>query len=96
MNYELAKKLKDAGYPFKAMDIDVALDESHPVDCPCLPTLSELIESCGELFGTLIMGKIGMWSAYPADLIITDTSVRGFGSTPEESVAALWLKLNKK
>ena len=50
MNYELAKQLKDAGFPQKK-------DGKHiphkcMIECDCtptsIPTLSELIEACGD------------------------------------------------
>lgn len=56
MTYELAKKLKDAGFPQKtegdyiAPDGEVIYsgdwDEYNTEDCVSLPSLSELIEAC--------------------------------------------------
>ena len=59
------------------------------------PTLSELIEACGERFSNLAnFGEenepwIARSVGYP-------NSIRTRGSTPEEAVANLWLALNKK
>lgn len=122
MNYELCKKLKEAGFP-NAKDIngeDKSFvwvkynpeDDFIPVDSKIFyefwqqtysikgnidifPTLSELIEACGDKFGTLYHnvhkeeGELE-WSVatYSPDCV-------GHGDTPEEAVANLWLKLNK-
>lgn len=57
-----------------------------------LPTLSELIEMCGNKIVAIERAREG-W-------VVTDNNpVSGFhrnGSTPEEAVAHLWLALNKK
>ena len=102
MNYELAKKLKDAGFPMKK------LAEYDMTQCPFVwghfnyngvsyifPTLSELIEACG--------GKMDRLEAHDNSTIWVASSFRWQpnrievqGSTPEEAVARLWLALNKK
>lgn len=105
--YELAKQLKDAG--FKQMGNGGSLmDKTCPHQGVkhnggrCLaysPTLEELIEACGERFGNLAREeyyndgslKHVRWVAY-SDESSRDT---GFGSSPEEAVANLWLELNK-
>ena len=61
----------------------------------CLPSLSELIEACGEGFEELVRFKdknaIGAkWGAF------TNPKIVSRGNTPEEAVARLWLGLNKK
>lgn len=110
MIYELAKQLKHAGFPQnvvnrihyrndceeckggnheKAMSADL-LDEYDIA----IPTLSELIEACGERFENLTFYE-GKWLAnawYIGDGIGSDIS----GQTPEEAVAKLWIELNKK
>ncbi len=91
MNYELAKKLKDAGFPevtnhpnlcgngFKTQDV------YHP-------SLSELIEACGDSFGICEKAKgMNQWKAQSAG-----TFVKVIANTAEEAVANLWLELNKK
>lgn len=118
MNYELAKKLKEAGFPqkyeplcehqrkmmergemwggFEAMKHQETCDEPGA----CVPTLSELIEACGDGFKGLwrhlekksIDGK--SWTA-------TRWKRRGhfmkyWGNTPEEAVSNLWLALNQE
>ncbi len=122
MNYELAKELKEAGFPQgENLDNIIAqgtalayLRESKPskellekyedalgklkelyqddVEYVYVPTLSELIEACGDDFFQLTKGS-GLFFA-EADI---DTEPQFFnGSTPEEVVANLWLGLNKK
>lgn len=91
MNYELAKKLKDAGFPQKYEE------KNDNGALPYTPTLSELIEACGYEFGGLIQyhkeHKTDYWEAYSYQGMESKT-VRG--DTPEEAVANLWLELNKK
>lgn len=79
MNYELAKKLKDVGFRV-------------PVGASSLwqPSLSELIEACGEKFSNLRNDE-GRWIATASGVSYGQT-----GSTPEEAVANLWLALNEK
>jgi hypothetical protein len=59
-----------------------------------LPTLSELIKACGsKTFWLFTEGDIE-WNA-----MLTHPSEPGeigFGPTPEEAVANLWLALNRK
>ena len=54
-----------------------------------IPTLSELIEECGDGFTSLIRDSKDRW------LIIGLSRVKDFKTT-EEAVAKLYLKLNKK
>ena len=98
MNYKLAKQLKDAGFP--QHNIGRAL-------CPCrnrkagnervdycIPTLSELIDACGnDDFELTRFNK--KWCAR----MLNEHKygiIYGFGKTPEEAVAKLYLKLCQK
>ncbi len=102
MGYELAKKLKDSGFP-----------QAYPTGNGCgffyknddgsnecyAPTLTELIEACGDRFYSLhqddpISGiyRFGKFYATAKPQI----AERFGGDTPEEAVANLWLALNKK
>ena len=98
MNYKLAKELKDAGFPQKGRGwhIDPLGHLTNQVGEPRIPTLSELIEACGEDFGELRRtapkrGSVKMrWFA--GNLL----DICGLGKTPEEAVARLWLALKKK
>ncbi len=115
MNYELAKKLKDAGFPqigagmyicdesvlplnFKPGEV-INLIGSKPI---CyLPTLSELIEACGDdlRLQSYYCENNLMWQADTCCRFQDwDSNIHksAFGSTPEEAVANLWLELNNK
>lgn len=87
MNYELAKQLKEEGFPF---DKDVI--EWEP---GYIPTLSELIEACGDGFHGLwvIQDEWEAFSELDNGYIV---GKNGEGKTPEEAVAKLWLALNRK
>jgi hypothetical protein len=106
MLQELAKELKSAGFP-NIQDVQhrqgrefltpdglvsvYSLGEAAPTDDWFLPTLSELIASCGEKFSSLIL-DCGKWRC-------TAAGYEGYDdlySTPSEAVARLWLALNKK
>lgn len=109
MTYELAKQLKDAGFP------QVEVWESR---CPChepwgmcglgahdqppsyMPSLSELIEACGDRFGSLNRNfhTFKYITKYWTAVVIFQTStnyLEAQGDTPEEAVAKLWLALKK-
>lgn len=104
MTYELAKQLKDAGFPQKitagAGDGHLFQDEVYGI--AYAPTLSELIEACGQDLWILkrgsYMGEFG-WIV-GQDRKEEDNPAYWFlfrfGKTPEEAVAKLWLALNKK
>lgn len=61
------------------------------------PTLEELIYYCGDRFGMLkrTTGKDIVWVAFDNTIPVSD-SIAEVGYSPEEAVANLWLKLNKK
>ena len=108
MDYTLALKLKEAGFPqdgygeyIESPDIrgkQVAF--LNPEKTCYVPDLSELIEACGEngnKFDCLHQQSVfrdddERWMARPIGLLCEDV----FGNTPEEAVANLWLELNKK
>lgn len=105
ITYEQAKALKDAGFPQtsnfggdyyshnKVLSIDVYLEseqkiKEESIDC-VVPSLSKLIEACGEDFTELERNMDGTWHCRPC-----------YGkcishNTPEEAVVNLWLELNK-
>jgi hypothetical protein len=105
MTYELAKQLKDAGFPqgeFEGNNWERHWECQHPpgghavtpnCDKCYTPTLSEVIEACGEKFGHLAFWKngnpAGSWQA------VGDGETE-WASTPEEAVAKLYLALNQK
>jgi len=111
MNYELALKLKEAGFPQHdrvslyylgpdRVGYLTAFQDTRTPDGMVvsneglikLVTLEELIEACGDNFGSLEhTDSVPRWHAvkFPLNL--------GFHSdTPTEAVANLWLALNVK
>ncbi len=96
MNYELAKKLKGEGFPHKYIIAELG---SERTDSRYFPTLSELIEACGGGFAKVeripwVDRGSRSWSASCSVMECEDIFAEG--ETPEEAVANLWLKLNKK
>jgi hypothetical protein len=104
MKYELAKQLKEAGFPqSRKYGYETMMPEgfdSHGVKAidfeaakVNVPTLSELIEACGESFRDLSCyhgAPDDQWEARG----LTEEQERG--SSPEVAVANLWLALNSK
>lgn len=97
INYELAKKLKDAGFPHEHKE--VCLFNIRTDDICDEITLSELIEACGDRF-TCLMKVDDEWKA--GNYILEQYEDPSFwieyseGLTPEEAVASLYLKLHEK
>lgn len=94
MNYDLALKLKNAGFPQGEIGSWICCVEGLHVgreseDDIYVPTLSELIEACGDSFYSLhiVSTTKGNWEARATSDEI------GTGFTPEEAVANLWLAL---
>ena len=104
MAYELAKELKDAGFPQPAFDfkgVVLFAEYGEPVDTQAYaPVLSELIEACGTNFGGLVRLSEGAWNAatpvIDTGMSYGEPSTEVEGSAPEEAVARLWLALNVK
>lgn len=111
MTYELAKKLKDAGFPQEGSGFMLPFLPSYndgftPVqrveECYA-PTLSELIEACGKDFYDLSLNqyrKENKWEVrYRLEKEIDGEPFYKYpkleGSSPEEAVAELWLRLRK-
>jgi len=103
LKYETAKALKDAGYPQKSagdrinpkgyLEYSGCWDDSNEDDYITLPTLSELIEACGDKFGDLTLidaGRGKCWFANSYKVPAAEAS-----SSPEEAVAKLYIELNK-
>lgn len=116
MNYELAKELKDAGFPLKYTKVIYAIfdlivydgdeevkKEGGFADYAIMPTLSELIEACGDRFielkkSTKLIQEKEIENCWRANglMVEPDDILSVEGGTPEEAVARLWLVLNKK
>lgn len=95
MDRYLIKRLKDEGFPC----------HTFPEGTKMTPTLSELIEKCGENFAILSAikdhsGKIIKWhaSGWDVDRCIDMECCpeAGVGATPFDAVAKLWLTINSK
>ena len=105
MDYELAKQLKDAGFPqygdFMWVEsygrierwptTNIGQYPSYSLLCTA-PTLSELIEACGKDFKKLWRHSNGILSAHSGTLSGKDAFQKD-GETPEEAVARLWLAI---
>ena len=105
MKYKLAKQLKNAGFSQKDTIYSMAYGKQDKtkiysvidiyeggddIDC-IVPTLSELIEACGEEFEC-----VGRNDEFGGGWIATDKKDKwSRGKTPKEAVAKLWLKLNQ-
>lgn len=85
MDYNLAKQLKDTGFP----QMDGRYLNNGEV---YVPTLEELIEACGDGFQTLERYK-GVPDRWQANTLKQKSFL---GATPVEAVAKLWLALNPK
>ena len=112
MTYETVKKLKDAGYSQedpRRTPVTITNENIHEFimkvkgDC-YIPSLSELIEACGDDLDILERDGDGGWQA--ATPMTTVDAGCGCcydtkktceqGKTPEEAVASLFLRLNDK
>lgn len=91
MNYELARKLRDAGWD----KIHIQYGQ-RMINVVNAPTLSELIEACGDGLQSLIRNMIGGWIAFTNAKDESGERMSIKGSTPEEAVANLWLALQDK
>jgi hypothetical protein len=91
MDYELAKSLMDAGFPQIGKGRLIGSLEKlvwRSSDRVYVPTLEELIDACGDDFGSLDKRHDG-WLAR------ANRDQRCFAGTPAEAVARLWLMLQK-
>lgn len=106
INYDLAKKLKDAGFP------QVDLGGFNFQEDLNYPTLEELIDACGDGFalfgpnkrfnplrqieGTALYSHTEQKTLDDWTAISRELELVSHGSTHEEAVANLWLALNTK
>ena len=109
MTYELARALKDAGFPFRVPSLGDGINQRGEVVTSdqqrIIPTLEELIEACGESFKELNKGYIDsnderkvntfIENGWQAVAVLNEKLIFSRGSTPTEAVARLWLALNK-
>jgi len=99
IDYNLAKKLKEARFPnseswsLEYRDGVARIFNEGLFKCP---TLSELIDACGERFKNLWLTDENGWGA--TGTLAKDTPALQqtlYAKTKEEAVAELWLKLNE-
>ena len=93
MGYELAKQLKDAGLHQAGNGSWIGPPDKlvwRGSDRIYVPTLEELLEACGDMFGGLDRQSAPepLWTAFSSK-----RDHRVIGSTPAEAVARLWLAL---
>jgi hypothetical protein len=93
MSYALAKKLKEAGFPQAGLGHWALPPDnlvSRTADRVYVPTLEELIDTCGDDLIELHRAQdTGRWFA-------SGYGVVGEGSTHSEAVAHLWLAIQDK
>jgi hypothetical protein len=103
MNFELARQLKDAGWPLGHDCIDGKRNEDMAAACLCVPvkpTLEQLIDACPKNIGkaTFVLGSANQgkeWVACYFDFVTNRGSeFNESASTPVEAVARLWLALH--
>ena len=102
MNYELALKLKDAGCPQNGVRMIILPNErigerddfelKDVTDSCEYPTLSELIEACGNKPFFTLMKMVNKYDAGIGLNLVE--GVTASGDSFEEAVANLWLELN--
>lgn len=92
MEYNLAKKLKDAGFPKVGM-VEISYKDGIEEEL-WFPSLSNLIDACGDGFIELKHELRSGNHKWFASCIPFYVPVEG--STSEEAVANLWLKLQEK
>jgi hypothetical protein len=95
MNYELAKELRDAGFPQTGNGSSISPPDALVMrrgDRIYSPTLSELILACGKPFklegNSEIASEASIWVA-------ESNAVSCNAATPDEAVGRLWLALRK-
>jgi arsenate reductase-like glutaredoxin family protein len=100
MDYELAKQLKETGFPqtedkyCKCGFLTMEQKDGVPVIYDCKteriskPNLEELIEACGQRFRYLIRDDDDKWRCSGIQ-----KELQGRYLTPDEAVARLWLAL---
>ena len=103
MTYELAKELKEAGFPQTGEHLDYDrcpymiypndIDDGVSKNGCYVPLLEELIEACGYNFGALIYRFQDQNIGWIYECI--KGNIKTQGVTPEEAVVNLWLKLNE-
>ena len=87
ISYQLARDLKDAGFPQSEL---ARAQQQAGYDYVSLPALATLIEACGENFGALGR-EPDCWVACEYVSERGEWTNAHEGETPEDAVARLWL-----
>lgn len=103
IDYELAKKLKDAGFEHVPVFMSTNAGLSATSEYIYYPTLEELIEACGKTYKEgevtyefVLLWIDDTWYAGYSDKDHTRPKIKdGKGTTPEEAVTRLYLSLHK-
>lgn len=94
MNYELAKKLKDAGWMFPEHAFLEGPNDTEWFDERYVPILEELIEACGDEITSLYRAdRLPEGRVWVAKCCDKETHV-GIDVAPLEAVARLYLALH--
>jgi hypothetical protein len=91
INYELAKKLKDAGFPQAIITPRGTLEVDKNENYVKTPALEELIAECGDGFDELRRHSEGYDATGNKDGFAYET---GIVKSPKEAVANLYLLLH--
>lgn len=106
ITYELAKKLKDAGFPQEPYRDGKGFSHKQVSleggDLVKIPYLEDLIDACGDKLGrvehVMMRGVEETWISYSSK-VENKLDIAAYivqqGSTPSEAIANLWLALNK-
>lgn len=95
---ELAKELKDAGFPQKHGALGGPFMQTSAGEEILIPILEELIEACGDGFAWLHRSRKNEPVKFAAQDFVYDEDdgpSGGQGATAAEAVARLWLALKK-
>ena len=98
ISYKLAKQLKEAGWSYHSNGEwinEKGYSQEDGVGV-YIPTLSELIEACGKDFWELSQWEKDNWQVMSNINPSKNGGIITIGKSPEEAVAKLWIKLNKK
>lgn len=109
LNYKTCKSLKEVGFPLRKVDdytptLFIKMVIRLNGQWYFIPSLSELIEACGDKFESLERIEDEYWQAYMTRKAFDKSGIEcvyeccgyGSGETMEEAVADLYLALKSK
>jgi len=92
MDYQLAERLRDAGFPQSGAGRHIGAPTAfvwRARDLVYVPALEELITACGDQFGEMARLSDGRFEAAARGGKLSRT-----GKSPIEAVGRLWLAIN--